>query len=174
MSARRVLITGCSGAGKSTLLAEMARRGHDTIKEPGRRVIRAEERMGGKGTPWDNEARFCRLCLKMATADYEGVRLGTAYFDRGVFDAAVNLERMGYPDEAVRYFVEFRYDHLVLAEPWPELFRTDADRRHGLDDALAEYDVLAATAKRLGYEPKLLPQVSVEERADWLENLSAG
>lgn len=169
MSVRRILLTGCSGAGKSTLLAEMARRGHDTVKEPGRRVIRAEERMGGSGTPWDNAERFCRLCLRMAAADFDGARAGVAIFDRGVFDAAVNLERMGYAEEAVRYFVEYRYDRVILARPWPALFQNDPERRHSFDDAVAEFDALAATAKRLGYSVDALPEASVTDRADWLE-----
>ena len=171
MSARRILITGCSGAGKSTLLAEMRARGHDTVKEPGRRVIRAEERMGGKGLPWENAERFCRLCLKMAVADWDGVRLGSAIFDRGVFDAAVNLERMGRDDEALRYFVEYRYDLMVLAAPWPELFQGDKDRRHSFEEAVSEYEALAAAAPRLGYSPVILPEGTVAARADWLEEL---
>lgn len=174
MSARRYLLTGCSGAGKSALLAEMARRGHETVKEPGRRVIRAEERMGGKGTPWENEERFCRLCLKMATADFEGIRVGTALFDRGVFDAAVHFERLGHGEDALRYFVDYRFDALILAPPWAALYQNDPDRRHSFDEAVAEYDALAKAAKRLGYEAKLLPEASVEDRADWLEILIAG
>jgi len=173
MSARRVLITGCSGAGKSTLLQEMQVRGYDWIKEPGRRVIRAEERMGGAGVPWQNAERFCRLCLKMAAADWDGARIGTAVFDRGVFDAAVHLERLGYPDDAIRYFVDYRYDIMVMAPPWPALFEQDTDRRHSLDDAIAEYEALAATARRLGYAPEILPEAGVSARADWLESLIA-
>lgn len=173
MSTHRILLTGCSGAGKSTLLAEMARRGHDTVKEPARRVIRAEERMGGRGTPWDNETRFCRLCLKMAVADWEGLRAGTAIFDRGVFDAACHLERLGHPDEAVRYFANYRYDIIVIAPPWDTLFKADPDRRHSFAEATAEYKTLKAIAERSGYSALVLPQASTEERADWLEDLMA-
>ncbi|HEY5105435.1 MAG TPA: AAA family ATPase [Caulobacteraceae bacterium] len=37
-----MVISGCSGGGKSTLLAELGRRGHATIEEPGRRIVREE------------------------------------------------------------------------------------------------------------------------------------
>ncbi len=39
-----VVISGCSGGGKSTLLAELSRRGHMTIEEPGRRIVAEELR----------------------------------------------------------------------------------------------------------------------------------
>ena len=39
---RFVVITGCSGGGKSTLLDELGRRGHATIEEPGRRIVRED------------------------------------------------------------------------------------------------------------------------------------
>jgi predicted ATPase len=35
---RFVVISGCSGGGKSTLLAELGRRGHAVVEEPGRRI----------------------------------------------------------------------------------------------------------------------------------------
>ena len=151
----------------------MRARGFDTVKEPGRRVIRAEERMGGTGTPWQNPERFCRLCLKMAVADWDGVRMGTVIFDRGVFDAAVNLERLGHEEAALRYFVEYRFDVMVLASPWPQLFENDPDRRQSFSEAIEEYEALAAAAPRLGYRPRIMPEDSVAARADWLEGLIA-
>ncbi|MEM9319213.1 MAG: AAA family ATPase [Pseudomonadota bacterium] len=172
MAGRRILITGCSGAGKSTLLAEMAARGWDTIKEPGRRVIRAEERMGGSGLPWADRERFCRLCLKIATADWESVRAGTVLFDRGVVDAALNLKALGQDSPAEGYLRTFPYDPLlILAPPWEALFDADAGRKHTFGDALAEYILISSSLEQLGYRAEVLPQVPVEARADWLEAL---
>lgn len=46
-----VVISGCSGGGKSTLLAELSRRGHTVVEEPGMRIV-TEERLGnGRGLP---------------------------------------------------------------------------------------------------------------------------
>lgn len=175
MATRRILITGCSGAGKSALLEEMFRRGLETIKEPGRRVIRAEERMGGKGLPWVNPERFAKLCLKIASADWDGVRAGTVLFDRGVFDAAVHLGRLGQEELAEGYFKTYPYDiTVVLAAPWEELFMADQDRRHSFADAVDEYVQIAATLDRLGYDAQVIPEASVKDRADWLERVIAG
>ncbi|MDB5711848.1 MAG: hypothetical protein JWL96_3918 [Sphingomonas bacterium] len=50
--------------------------------------------------------------------------------------------------------------------PWPEIHVTDTERRHGVDEAMAEYDRLAAAYLALGDEVMMLPKVSVAERAD--------
>ncbi len=47
-----VVISGCSGGGKSTLLAELARRGHAVVEEPGRRIVAQELARGGPALPW--------------------------------------------------------------------------------------------------------------------------
>jgi predicted ATPase len=41
---------------------------------------------------------------------------------------------------------------VFLAPPWPEIYETDPERRHGLDVALVEYSRLLETYPPLGYE----------------------
>ena len=53
---------------------------------------------------------------------------------------------------------------IFLAPPWPELFVSDAERRHDFASAVAEYDRLAAAYPALGYNVILLPKVGVAER----------
>lgn len=54
----------------------------------------------------------------------------------------------------------------VLVSPWPEIYGTDRERRHGLDDAMVEYNRLLAAYPRLGYEVCTLPRASVRVRAN--------
>ncbi|MHA3884550.1 AAA family ATPase [Stutzerimonas degradans] len=62
-----------------------------------------------------------------------------------------------------------------LAPPWPEIYRSDEQRRHGLEEAVAEYTHLETTYKDLGYDVMLLPKASVVDRADFvLETLDRG
>jgi predicted ATPase len=62
-----------------------------------------------------------------------------------------------------------RYHRRVFfAPPWPEIYATDAERRHGLDSALVEYDRLLRVYPSLGYEVITLPKVGVSERADFV------
>jgi predicted ATPase len=51
-----------------------------------------------------------------------------------------------------------------MSPPWEALFQSDSERRHGFDEAVAEYEVLVPTYRRDGYEPIFLPEASVTER----------
>ena len=97
---------------------------------------------------------------------------GWVFFDRGLIDAAAAFELMtGKPvltalGQANRY-----HRRVFLAPPWPEIYETDPERRHGLDVALAEYSRLLETyPSSLGYEVLILPKVGVSERADFILN----
>ena len=60
---RFVVISGCSGGGKSTLLAELGRRGHTVIEEPGRRIVIEEMNNGGSALPWVDSRRCNPLII---------------------------------------------------------------------------------------------------------------
>jgi predicted ATPase len=57
---------------------------------------------------------------------------------------------------------------VFLTPPWPEIYVTDPERRHGLDRALAEYCRLLEVYPSLGYEVSILPKIGVPERADFV------
>ena len=61
-----VIISGCSSGGKSTLLDELARRGHATVPEPGRRVVREEQASGGTALPWADTRAFVDRIVALA------------------------------------------------------------------------------------------------------------
>lgn len=60
------------------------------------------------------------------------------------------------------------YRRVFLTPPWPEIYAGDAERRHGFEAALEEYERLQKAYPRLGYETIVLPKVSVEARADFM------
>jgi predicted ATPase len=66
---RLVIISGCSGGGKSTLPAELRRRGHAVVEEPGRRTVKEELGSGGSALPWADGVAFARRAIVMALAD---------------------------------------------------------------------------------------------------------
>jgi len=161
------IISGCSGGGKSSLLAELARRGFATIEEPGRRVVREELASGGDALPWIDGIAFARRIMALAKQDHDVARAlpGPVFFDRGLIDAAVAFEHLTGEAVLADLAVRYRYASPVfLAPPWPELFVSDAERRHDFASAVAEYDRLAAAYPALGYDVILLPKVSVAER----------
>ena len=157
---RRILITGCSGGGKSTLLHALAKAGHATVPEPGRRIV-AE----GRALPWVDPAAFARRAVEMARTDLARADAELTFFDRGLIDAAVALAHAGGTPLTDTLGSARLYDTPVfLAPPWPEIYRQDADRRHDLHAATEEYDRLTTALATLGYDTILLPKAPVQDR----------
>jgi len=91
------------------------------------------------------------------------------FFDRGLIDAAAALEHLTGEPVIRSLGLIYRYNKRVfLAPPWPEIYTLDYERRHGLAEAIGEYDRLMNVYPSLGYEIHVLPKMSVTERADWI------
>lgn len=166
-----VVISGCSGGGKSTLLAELKARGHAVVEEPGRRIIAEETARGGTALPWVNLAAFLHRAIDMALSDHAAATAldGWVFFDRGLIDAASALEALTGEPVLRPVCTEHRYHpRMFMAPPWPEIYATDADRKHGFDTAFAEYERLTKTYPALGYEVLPLPKVTTTARADFV------
>lgn len=168
---RLVLISGCSGGGKSTLLTKLAARGHAVVEEPGRRIVGQELESGGTALPWVDMAAFARRAIEMAMADHAAAREQPSwtFFDRGLIDAAAALQHLTGEPVLEKLSAAHRYHQTVfLTPPWPEIYITDSERRHGFDEAVAEYDRLAAVYPALGYDVVILPKIAVASRADFI------
>jgi predicted ATPase len=171
---RFVVISGCSGGGKSTLIAELGRRGHAVVEEPGRRIVKEELKRDGSALPWVDEVAFARRAIAMTLDDRTSASEleGWVFFDRGLVDAAAGLQHLTGEQVLDALGQSHRYHRRVfLAPPWQKIYRTDPERRHGLDVALAEYSRLLEAYPALGYEVFVLPKVGVAERADFVLNV---
>ncbi|MCI4591214.1 AAA family ATPase [Sphingobium sp. BYY-5] len=166
-----VVISGCSGGGKSTLLTELKGRGHAVVEEPGRRIISEELASGGSALPWLDLAAFLRRAIDMALADWAAAadRDGWVFFDRGLVDAASALEALtGDPVMRSLCATHRYYPRMFMAPPWPEIYASDAERKHGFDAAVTEYDRLIHAFPALGYEVIPLPKTPTMQRADFV------
>ena len=167
---RFVVITGCSGGGKSTVLAELAGRGYATVEEPGRRIVKEELASGGQALPWiDGGLAFVRRAVEMSLSDRAAAEHleGWVFFDRGLIDAASGVTHLAGEPALSTLGQAHRYNRCVfMTPPWPEIYVTDPERRHSLADAEPEYHRLLGEYPALGYQPIILPKVSVAERCD--------
>ena len=173
---RFVVISGCSGGGKSTLLIELDRRGHATVEEPGRRIVKEELKCDGSALPWIDAVAFARRTVAMALADRASAAAldGWVFFDRGLIDAAVALQHLTGEPVLTPLGQSHRYHRRVfLTPPWPEIYVTDSERRHGLNAGVAEYRRLLDVYPSLSYEVTILSKVSVHERADFVLHILA-
>jgi predicted ATPase len=168
-----VVISGCSGGGKSTLLAELARRGHAVVAELGRRIVAQELERQGTALPWTDAVAFARRAIALALADRAAARADDwVFFDRGLIDAAAALQHLtGEPALAALGQAHRYHARVFIAPPWQEIYAQDPQRRHGFDDAVAEYQRLVEAYPLLGYEVVLLPKVATAQRADFVLSL---
>jgi predicted ATPase len=169
-----VVLSGCSGGGKSALLGEMHRRGYAVRPEPGRQIVREQTFIEGDGLPWANTPKFLDLCISRAAYFYNSVTPGEGcvLFDRSIVDAVSAFARLGLetPAHARNAAERYRYAPTVfLLPPWEALFHSDAERQHGFDSAVAEYEALAQAYPAHGYAVEIVERASVAERADFLE-----
>lgn len=107
--------------------------------------------------------------MQVALADREEVKGQSrwVFFDRSWVDAASALEHA--VDEPVLEplgSVHRYYSKVFFTPPWPEIFHSDPERRHGLSEAIAEHERLERAYARLGYRVVVLPKASVEARAN--------
>lgn len=173
-----VIISGCSGGGKSTLVEELGRRGYPTIEEPGRRIVKEQLRGRGAALPWIDEVAFLRHVIARAGSDYIAARKlpdSWVFFDRGLVDASIALEHLtGEPVPVSMGPSQHYHRRVFMAPPWPEIYATDRERRHGLDVGIAEYRHLISAYPALGYEVVVLPKIGVAERVEFVLRILAG
>lgn len=169
--ANHILISGCSGGGKSTLVASLKARGHRVVEEPGRRVIAAQKVSGGNALPWTSMIAFLRETHALAQKDLAWATQTDerVFFDRGLIDVAVALEYYaGVPVSRTIGADRPYHRKVIMAPPWPEIYRTDTDRRHGFDEAVAEHDRIQSALIQLGYSHLILPKTSVSNRVEFV------
>jgi predicted ATPase len=141
------------------------------VEEPGRRIVQEEIDGEGSALPWVDTAAFLRRAIAMSLADRVSARTleGWVFFDRGLIDAAAGLQYLTGEAVLAPLGQTHRYHHCVfLTPPWPEIYLTDSERRHGLDSAVSEYLRLLEIYPSLGYEVSILPKIGVAERADFI------
>ncbi|MBN8939338.1 MAG: AAA family ATPase [Rhizobiales bacterium] len=170
---RFFVVTGGPGSGKTTLIETLKAAGIRTSEEVGRRLIRDQQAIGGRALPWLDRALFAEmmLCLEMRNHDVATAQPGTILFDRGVPDVIgyLNLIGLPVPHHMTVAARTLRYNRRVfIAPPWPEIYRTDGERRQDLDEAERTYTAMVRTYRQYGYDLVELPRVPVGERADFV------
>lgn len=117
-----VVLSGCSGGGKSTLLEELARRGYQTVSEPGQQIVKEQLVTGGRGLPWVDLQRFLELALAKNILNFTSTdpKQGYVFFDRSIIDAVQDNRHQEprFREAAWKY----RYRSVVfLVPPWEEI-----------------------------------------------------
>ena len=165
---RRFVVTGTSGTGKTSIINELKSMGMLCFDEPGRKVL----------TSGTNEAKtkpepFIEEILTQALNDYkEASSMQTVYYDRGLPDIVAYAHRFKVPPSRSQQASEtFRYESTVfIAPPWEEIFSNDEVRRASFSEYLDFHELILNIYLDLDYSIKILPKVSVDERAEFIRS----
>jgi predicted ATPase len=166
-------ITGGPGAGKTTLIEALAAAGYATAPEAGRAIIIDQAAIGRAGLPARDPDLFAELMLSWDIRSYRWAQnqSGPVFFDHAVPGMAGYYRLVGRPvpphvTAAIRTFRFNRYS--FVAPPWPEIYRTDSERKQTLDEAERTYHAAVASYREHGYTLIELPRRAVAERVDFV------
>ncbi len=170
------ILTGGPGVGKTTTLRHLEALGERVVEETARAVIREQVASGGQALPWADPKLFCDLCAARDIAVFEALaaETGRIFFDRGLTDSwrAQGVAPSPALAEAVR---TRRYNRRVFVfPPWREIYETDAERKQDWAEAEATFPRILSGFKEMGYEPVVVPQASVEDRAAFVLERAVG
>lgn len=164
-----VVITGGPGSGKTTLIELLRGAGFATTPEAGRAIIQDQTAIGGPALPSKDPALFAELMLCWDIRSYRWAlrQDGPVFFDHAIpgltgYHPMMGLDVPPHVDAAVAAFPYRR--EVFIAPHWPEIYRTDTERRQTLDEAKRSYDTAVESYTRCGYRLVELPRAAPEER----------
>ena len=163
------VITGASGAGKSTLVAALRDLGYSTVPEAALAILREQLECNGQMLPWVDRQAFTEEALARNIRAHQAAQSLKApvFFDRGIPECLAWLQLAGSTIEPrhTEAAALYRYASKVfVAEPWPEVYVCDGERRASFERAARSYEPTVAAYLDAGYKTCVIPKVSVRER----------
>ncbi len=167
------VLTGASGSGKSSIIDALVSLRHVGVEEVGRRVVRSQLQAGYDGTPWQDHRKFMQLLLAGYVQAFESVdeRSQPVFFDRGIPECLGYASQLSLAEQEpfVSAATTHRYNPLVFfTPPWPEIYVTDAERRHTFGDGVKGHHSELASYRHAGYDLLEVPRGHVRARADFI------
>lgn len=168
------ILTGGPGAGKTTVLEALKARGFLGVDEAARQILKEQKANGGDATHDGDRIRYRDLCLARSIQGYEAVaeRAAPVFFDRGIPELLGGYgEPEGAPPPAhvADAIARYRYSRTVFVfPPWEAIYCHDEERKHTFQHAVEVCDLVGAAYRQCGYEPVMVPCVSVAERVAFI------
>lgn len=174
---KKIVITGGPGTGKSSVIQALENSGyycfHEIIRTmtlEAKKSKGADEHVSNPLLFSDDPMEFNRQLLEARLQHFkQGLRLerGMVFFDRGIPDVLAYMEHFGqdYGDGFLETAREHRYDQVFLLPPWESIYVQDNERLETFEEAVAIHHALKNTYENLGYQPEIIPEGTIEERA---------
>jgi predicted ATPase len=164
------VITGGPGGGKTSLLENLAAKGYSYVPETARQIIQHRRAKGLSPRP--DPRTFAEAIFTQDWTNFQMHLHRTAplFFDRSFLDSAcMRFESDAAAYREIGHNLKHRYNNNVfIAPPWKEIYRQDAERDQSFEDAVAVYERLHKWYHAHGYNLIVLPNDTVERRADFV------
>ncbi|KAB7530295.1 AAA family ATPase [Flagellimonas olearia] len=170
------VITGGPGVGKTTLLNELQNRGHATVPEIARELIKEQQDNNGDALPWKDKKLYMELMFQHSVESFKQINHSSngtdpIFFDRGFLDALCYASLEGIPIvQEMRTTAEImRYNtHVFILSPWQEIYQTDEQRKQDWNEAVFTYNKMIQTYRGYQYDLVEVPKAPVGERVDFV------
>ncbi len=148
----------------------METKGFQTFPESGRAILQSAD---GPTLRDENPEQYAGAMFARDIANFDSSlrAIKACIFDRGFPDIVgyLGLMKIDVPMKVAEACRNLRYSGpIFLAPPWEEIFVNDAERTQSFAESCETSDAVVAAWQSYGYEPILLPQVSVLQRAEFI------
>ncbi|MDY6789196.1 MAG: ATP-binding protein [Candidatus Nanohaloarchaea archaeon] len=163
------ILTGGTNSGKTTIKEELSRRGYRVAPESARNHIDQMLSRGWEKQEVYEDPEFQQKVLERDKNLEEAIPDDlTVFMDRSLADCAAYMRYFYDEDpQPVIQEVRGRYDNVFLLELLP--FEEDYARREDEEEAIETHREIEKAYEEAGYDLIKIPPVSVEERADMIE-----
>ncbi|MDT0644035.1 ATP-binding protein [Zunongwangia sp. F363] len=175
MKKNKIVITGGPGTGKSSVIHKLEEKGHDCLHEVSREVIREAQLEGIEQLFLEDPLLFSRKLLEGRIKQFheaEDFPSDHIFIDRGIPDVVAYMDffNTSYAEDFILPCKDHRYEMIFILPPWEAIYKSDNERYETFEEATKISEYLENTYKHYGYDPIVVPEASVEERANFILN----
>ena len=166
----KIVFSGVAGSGKSSVIDRLSESGYKVVEESARKLIKYYQEFDESKLPWNDMDFFQKEVTGDQLNNY--VKNYDCFFDRGLVDDVAYKLYMGkdvpnYLSDACKFY---KYDTVFLFPFWEEIYKQDSERVETPKEAEKLFDYLIKAYKLFGYNPIVVPKVSIEERVEFVLN----
>lgn len=168
---RRIAITGSPATGKTTVSVVLEQLGHAVFHEQAREIIQESLQSGSDVVPWKDLNAFTERVWYKRNEQYKSAVLEKInFYDRTNVDAYayLNKGKAPLPELWEAELKNQQFEKVFLLPVWPEIYKLDEERTETLEECYEVQHYLLDAYKELGYDPIVVPRVSVEERVAFI------